>query len=765
MVRTNREGRVRQSRLIQRAARLRQKVGCVLALCASIGVSMMAASCGGGGTGSAAAEMRLVEFLIVDRALNPAASTGSLSVPRNAQFLMVFSEIVDPATVDQQTIQVRTGPAFQSVPTGSFSVSGRRVVWDPTVDVQGQPNPQGLPSIQQFSINIPSFEEQPGVVNNLDADPNLSAFFTNFTTSDGYLRELVPPEFVGFYFIPEPDPLTGQIPGNGVLALEFSEAMDPATFIQSLGPEPTAASGVDIRYLGGTPITPPPAVNAPVAGKSIPGTFTNDAAMKTFFFKPAFSFGDQNFVFNFSVFQALKDLAGNSLINPQSRGDFVCDGLGNATGSLLIQDFENTGPFKPDHDITAAPPADWGTGEAGTLQGVLTPPREQTIYGYFEADGNDDGTSNRGQYSATPDPLVGADLNQFVTPAVPTSEGRRVMLSFSHEDMGPRGSIVGAGWGPDFNRTFAALYQNIYLRAGYQANDSVTLSASFAANFKGDPALLYQGDYTVGSNADVGNKATPTYNGEPNVGGAPGCVFANSTTQFLFDWTGFYDWPAFTNFFEWDPAPSTSGADPVFIFDASVPEGSTFQAMRRWSATTFVCSGFQIPSYPLRRLMGIYEQDVVKPPEQFGVTRNPENSLADTLFTIRTVRSLARSKFYTPTLPLPGDPTFPNGVSGGSVSLGGTTFGTNSDYLTPQIVPPVQAGGAKVVIEYQGAQAVLADRTTIDAAFPFTDWTQNIDDCDGYACIRWRATLIANIVSEVVPQVTSITIPVQSSGP
>ena len=43
---------------------------------------------------------------------------------------------------------------------------------------------------------------------------------------------------------PDPDPLTGNIPGNGLLGLVFSEAMDPASFVQG----DIQIATVDIRH-------------------------------------------------------------------------------------------------------------------------------------------------------------------------------------------------------------------------------------------------------------------------------------------------------------------------------------------------------------------------------------------------------------------------------------------------------------------------------------------------------------------------------------
>ena len=154
-----------------------------------LGLAGLTTSCGGG-SGYAAKDMVLVEFLFVDRALVPTAPTGTENLPRNAQILMVFSELVDPGSVNDQTIQIRYGPTGQSVPKGSFSIDGNTVRFDPTVTAQGQPNPFGFEPVTQYLVDIPNFEEQPAVVSNLDADPNLVTFFTTFVTSDGFLREL-----------------------------------------------------------------------------------------------------------------------------------------------------------------------------------------------------------------------------------------------------------------------------------------------------------------------------------------------------------------------------------------------------------------------------------------------------------------------------------------------------------------------------------------------------------------------------------------------
>ncbi len=74
--------------------------------------------------------------------------------------------------------------------------------------------------------------------------------------------------------------------------------------------------------------------------------------------------------------------------------------------------------------------------------------------------------------------------------------------------------------------------------------------------------------------------------------------------------------------------------------------------------------------------------------------------------------------------------------------------------------PSVQSGGAEVRIEFQGATAVEPDRRTINLGGPFTGWTENVHDCDGFACIRWRIYLISNLISNQRASLYEVNLPV-----
>ena len=715
-----------------------------------LALGTFATSCGGA-TNVAANPMALVEFLIVDQALQPAAPTGSSNVPRNARFSMEFSELVNPNTVNFQTVQVRTGPSFQSIPGGSFRTSANRVIYDPTIETDGTPRPFGLAPVAQHSIDIPNFEEQDGVIENLDFDPNISTFFTTFTTSDGFLRELVPPEFVRHFWIPPEDDLTSNIPGNGILALEFSEAMDPSTFV--LGPTvggPDVGTTVDIRYTND-------AINQVnlVALEAIPGTFSFDPSATIYFFKPTFSFGDEKLIFTAQVFQNLTDLAGNLLINPQSMGPFTCDGDGISKGKVISETFD----FATDRDQVNSD-ADWGSTEQGFLKGQPITSRDALIMGWVFANSN--GTdSSTGQYAPIDSPLNGLDRNNFnPAPNPATALGRRVMWSFPDTEIGAAGSVTAIGWGPDSNATFAATYEGIVLNLGNQASASTGLAASFSGNFAGAPTVVYMGNYNVTQAANIGNTPgiNPVHTGP--YGTNPGCNPQNGVGV-LFNWnvplftaTGFFMWPELTNFYEWDPGDINIDDDSVLVFDANVPEGDSFQQIRGWFGVTFPCSGVLLASFPRRRMYAGFEEDQPNPPDNPGAgVANPEPSITDTMFTITRRLSTAQSIFYADPNFLAMNPTYPP-------PTGGTTFGVLSNYLTPELNPSLQTGGADIIVEFQGAFGVQDDRITINQAQPFTDWTQDIDDCDGFPFIRWRATLISNLISGAVPRLGEIRIPV-----
>ncbi|MCC7136936.1 MAG: Ig-like domain-containing protein [Planctomycetes bacterium] len=699
-------------------------------------LALASTSCGGsGGDNYAAKPMVLVEYLYVDRALVPSFPTGVQALPRNAQIVFSFSEIVDPKSVNDQTIAIRYGTQFQTVPKGSFQVSGSRVIFDPTVTQQGTPNPFGLEPVTQYNVELPSQGEANDVVRNLDNDPLLNSFFSSFTTAAGFLRELDPPSIVRIYFNPDQNSLTKQVPGNAIMAMEFDEPMDPSTFALAVGTAVTATDGLDVRYSD----LPDPNVNQAnsVENVPIPGSISWDAAAKTFFFVPVFSFGDKKYTFGVQVFQTLKDLAGNPLINPRSFGPYVCDGTGKVTGKILAESFGTS----TDND-TSVTSADWGFAVTGDLTGTPITSRRAYIAGYQIAQ-----NTGAGQYNPIVDPLTGFLLNNYIANIQPpTNQGRRVMWACDDIEMGANGSVTTISWGPDSNATFAASYPDVELRLGFQKSNSLSLSTTFTSNFLGTPLICYKGSYAVAQAANVGNEYTPAPNTVP---------YAQMQPLLL---TGYVNWPAPTSFFDWDQGDPNVDHDSVMLLDANVAEGNTFQQIRGWFGVTAPNSGVLLGGFPLRRMYATFGEDSPNPQSNFvaGII-NPEPSWTDNAFTITKRVSFAQCRFYTPSASDPAGNAYPPPYSTQ------TTFGVKSNYEDAILTPALQSGGAQVLVEYQGAMGVdtTSNRTKANPALASTPFTTSVDDCDGYPYIRWRITLTSNLISNTVARLSSIVIPIE----
>jgi hypothetical protein len=312
--------------------------------------------------------------------------------------------------------------------------------------------------------------------------------------------------------------------------------------------------------------------------------------------------------------------------------------------------------------------------------------------------------------------------------------------------MGAGGTITAASWGPDSNATFAAFYPDVILRIGFQRSHSMNLATTFSGNYEGSPLIVYKGPYSVQQSADVGNQFPPTTNNS-----------GFGQLQPLYDYTGFVDWPALSSYFDWDEGDPAVASDRVLVFDASVQEGDMFQFARSWFAVTSPGSTDLIAAFPTRKMWATYEEDVPNPSsDPANQLYNPEPSVADTAFTLTKRFSLAQSLFYTPDNPGVDGVSYPGPQS----SL--RTFATKSDYLAPVVSPTVQAGGATILMEFQGATAMDAtgNRNKINQAFPFTPFTTNINDCDTYPYIRWRMTLTSNLNFNTVAKVGSVIIPI-----
>ncbi|MDJ0973991.1 MAG: hypothetical protein QNJ98_05990 [Planctomycetota bacterium] len=406
---------------------------------------------------------------------------------------------------------------------------------------------------------------------------------------------------------------------------------------------------------------------------------------------------------------------------------------------FIIEDFLDAANLD-----ASASDADWASSEVSILKGQPVTTRNAYVYAYEEMDSGSN--SGRGQYVRIADPLTGADLGVLPGTLPPTNQGRRMVMSISDTKLGEAGAITGVSWGPHENRTNAATYPNLRIRAGYrntQLSGSLGLAATVADSYEGQPTLLYDGAYTVPASTvtnPVGEPTTPHVGGYPQGGGCIGPVAGWNEQAFTY--TGWYPYPALTNFFDWDPGNPAVANDRVLLIDVSVQEGDVHQDMRSWFAVTFPCSAILIGGYPEQTLFTTYEASLGNPQDNFpaGII-NPGPAMVDTCISFTRRRSVGQSKFY----------------------LG--AFGDDTDYNTPAIVPATQTNGASILVEYQGADSVSGDGVTINTAAPFTGWVTDIDQCDGMRYIRFRITLNSDIVNLNVARVDSISIGMTDSNP
>jgi hypothetical protein len=180
--------------------------------------------------------------------------------------------------------------------------------------------------------------------------------------------------------------------------------------------------------------------------------------------------------------------------------------------------------------------------------------------------------------------------------------------------------------------------------------------------------------------------------------------------------------------------------------------------MRGWYAIYGGGAGL-IGGYPARRLYAEAEGTTANPQTNLAAFPaaiiNPEPSLTDTAFTLTRRVSVAQTQFYTPPATDPAGNAYPLPRSTQN------TFGVKSNYLPAQLTPAIQAGGAQIVMEFQAAMGLeLNSRVNINQILPFTPFTTDINDCDTFPYVRWRMTLISNLVSNKTARIASVVLPI-----
>lgn len=717
-IRTTREVGMRTST----SNRERRAVGaCTL----GVALGAVLAACGGGGAGGGdAPPPSVVAVRFVGPHGAPTDAINPRFVPRNAWLELEFNTALAAATVADPAVQVRFGPYFDATTRGTFHVDGRRVLFDPTT-LGPNPRPLGWDPSLEHEIRVPSGVPTGVMVRNTDGDPPVTTFSMRFTTTDTWLPDDKAPRLVATQVLPAALP-TGEIDSGARFVLTFDEPMNPMALAGLVSPHaPDAADGVELRYLD----VP---TDGSLAEQVVPVSLAIDPTCTIVTVTPRWALGDTPRRLRLSTLQGLRDLAGNR-VDPQPGGTWTTLGNGaRAPTAFLGESFTSS-----DDRDAAATSATWYLGEVASPT-VST----RTVYVRGASSANADVvTQLPGAYFVSPAPLIGLDLAGLVPPA---SAGRRVQLLFPGAEIGARGTVVGVGWGPDRNATFAATYPELVIELAYGAAPTLA-SSSVVANVRGSPVEVYRGSYAVAQAANVGDSAPAIVpeTGTP-AGWAP-----------LYAYRGFVPYPTIAPTFEWDPRPEgPGGPTPSLVLDVRARAGNTWQDVRSYYEGPLAVA-LALPQNP-RRMLTTFTGFLADPANTLAVS-NPDPVVQDTSFTIASNVTVATSRFYTPAATDPAGNVYPAPRSTA------TTLGTSSNYDALELLSADVPTGTSVAVEYQAASALVADgtRTTADPAAPSTPWTTRVDDCDGYPYVRWRLTLRADPLTGVRPHVDAVVLPVR----
>jgi len=644
---------------------------------------------------------------------------GESSVPRNQVIRMTFNTNVLPESVTDQSLIIRTGGQFTTRPDGTFLISGNIVEFDPTLTAIGSPNAIGFEAGVQVLVEIPLKIPDDGApandfLQNVEGNPITIASDDNvvsFTTGSGWNDPVPgPPGVLGLSFTPGPNSV-GQVAANAAVTVIFDEPVNPSSVI--LGQNIFLTQNTD---------------TAPNFQEGIPSVTFFDGSLTRFTFLPVFGFGQGPFsiLVNF--------------IDPESPDNFSPDLLPTDLAGNRVQNFTFFQSFDTEFDPTQVntdvhtetfetaekrgfgTTALWGDDPDFPFQ-LVSPPittriATADVLAIVAGGGGTDidnapvavpPGSNPGPEDFCPgaNPLLGPDLT-VGNLQPPTSDGRRQQNLYRQSELGARGTIIRAAWGPDSDALFAATYTRVNIKMGHKAAGTALAPGGFDGQFDVDGfvRVVNNATYTVPQVADV--------NGPP----------INN---------GWFDWPELDTFFDFDGVND-------FIIDVEAEEGNTFQVFREFWALAQV-SGFATcncataltgscnpaNTIGLRQHDTVHGSDTPNPPNGagFGSVINPGPFVKLQQFELATLVATANSLYYDAETPDP-------------------------DYLAPIITPLVQDGGATIQIMWAGS----TDGVTTDVG-P----TSIIDEIDGFQFLRFEIQLVSNFFTGARARIGVLQVP------
>jgi len=475
-------------------------------------------------------------------------------VRRNEALAIFFSDALDPASVDAESVHVFRGTPEDPTPfPGRCEVRRHRLLFHPTLNA-GDPNPGGLPlnpfgfqGRATYWVMLPGMDRDPPparVVRSATGQPLHRTFRASFRTAADWLPEdpPIPPRIVrradangnpdddSFRFDPRgPDPFDGRRDlGTDVrISITFSEPMDP-TSVRPEPEDPPWEPGGSFR------------LQEAALGLGIAGSITWTPDARTFTFVPATPLAHRSIPrrYRISLTDQARDLAGNPLLLADDRGiplrpeeaGFHCRLVPGEDGPLsqriltFTQPDEHRDPAGTDADIAwGGPPPEDRLGplplraRSQTVEEICQPsPGSPPINCPFYLPQPLNVCS--GADPASCDPCSGGGSWQS-PPGSGNGGGGRIQLLYLRMELRSTRSpaagdrfpdseaITGIDWSPQDGLLFRSRYAGITVRLGHSRADEINngLSYDFETNYDAGsgPEIVFQGDYSVPGARDV----------------------------------------------------------------------------------------------------------------------------------------------------------------------------------------------------------------------------------------------------------------------
>ncbi|HZN38790.1 MAG TPA: Ig-like domain-containing protein, partial [Planctomycetota bacterium] len=161
--------------------------------------------------------------------------------------ILVFSEDIDPATVNPSSVRFRTAAGNQ--PVGEFFVNGKIVEFVPTLSISGGQTYFGFSAGETYTMTIIGGENEPAVVRGTSGKPFERTLTCTLASTLGIVDHNSIPPFATLVR-PTPSQLGGA-PRTTDILIEFNELIDPTPFMSGTASPVTFSLRRTIPVIGG----------------------------------------------------------------------------------------------------------------------------------------------------------------------------------------------------------------------------------------------------------------------------------------------------------------------------------------------------------------------------------------------------------------------------------------------------------------------------------------------------------------------------------